>query len=80
MTGNSNPKVLNVKPEIAQTSIASKIHQEVIFQNNLNESETIFAKCPTISKIHKKSEITISQTFTNKNKGQSINTGNHHLL
>ena len=72
--------MFNVNQEIAQTSIANKIHQDVIFQNNLNESEITFARCHTISRIHKNNEITISQVLTKRNKGQSIKDGKFHLL
>jgi len=71
--------VFNVNQEIAQTNIHSRIHQDVIFQNNLNERDIIFAMCHTISRIHKNKEIIMSQILMKINKGQSIKAGIFHL-
>lgn len=70
--GNSkfNKEILIVPT--AAISIASKIHPEVIFQNNLNEREIIFAPSPIISKTHRNNEIIISNIFTIKKRNVSI--------
>jgi len=53
-----------VNQAIAANNIANKIQPEVIFQNNLKESDIIFAKCHTTSSTHKNMEIAISNTLT----------------
>ena len=77
--GKSKCKTFTVSAESAANNIDNKIQPEVTFQNNLNDNEIIFAKCHTISKIHKNIEIKISKIFTNINNGQSIIFGKFHL-
>jgi len=43
-TGKSNQTRFVLKAHNQAINIASKIHQEVTFQNNLKESDIIFAK------------------------------------
>jgi hypothetical protein len=52
---------------IHTTVIASKTVQLVIFQNNLNERDIIFANIHIISKIHKNIETIISPPLIKNN-------------
>jgi len=53
-----------VKSLSAQNRSISNTHPEAIFPKRRNESDTTFAKRPTISKKERKSDNTISKNFT----------------
>ncbi len=78
-TGKSNQIKPVESPDIAVINIASSIHPEVTFPNRRNDSEMIFAKCPTISRSPRNIEITISNAFTNIYTGKSIYFGRFPL-
>jgi hypothetical protein len=77
--GNSNQTKFVVNAETAQTNITINKHPEVIFPNNLNYNEIIFAPWPIISSAPKNIEIIISNIFTSKNTGKSIYLGKFPL-